>query len=116
MRSLGDYAELIATKYLESLGHTVISRNYNCRFGEIDIITKFDSVIHFIEVKSVYRTNYHPYEQITKNKIKSLKKTMEFYILHNKLQNEYISFDILGIIFLNKENYKIEYEQNVFID
>ena len=51
-REKGNYAEDLATSYLEELGYIVVVRNFYSRFGELDIIAEKEDVLHFVEVKS----------------------------------------------------------------
>ena len=54
-REIGKTGEIKAAKYLESMGVNILERNYQNRFGEIDIIGKEGNILLFIEVK--YRKN-----------------------------------------------------------
>ncbi len=38
--------------FLQAKGYTVLKQNYQCRFGEIDIIAENDEYIIFVEVKT----------------------------------------------------------------
>lgn len=49
----GKQSEQVVSAYLESLGYSVLERNYRCRFGEIDIIAAKAGVLCFVEVKSL---------------------------------------------------------------
>ncbi len=53
----GDAAEEIALKYLQQQGLSLITRNFRCRRGEIDLIMQHHDSIVFIEVR--YRRNNH---------------------------------------------------------
>jgi len=53
----GDAAETIALNYLQQQGLTLITRNYRCRRGEIDLIMQHRNSIVFIEVR--YRRSQH---------------------------------------------------------
>ncbi len=53
----GDVAEAIALEYLQQQGLTLITRNFRCRRGEIDLIMQHHDSIVFIEVR--YRRNNH---------------------------------------------------------
>ncbi len=52
---IGRLGELIAAKYLGSLGFTVVERNYRRPWGELDLVVEKDNVLHFVEVKSTAR-------------------------------------------------------------
>ena len=50
-RSVGDFYENIACRFIYANGGTVIERNYRQRRGEIDIIARDGDYLCFIEVK-----------------------------------------------------------------
>ena len=50
-RSLGQFGEEQAARYLRRRFYTILERNYRCRFGEIDLIAKRAGVLAFVEVK-----------------------------------------------------------------
>ena len=47
----GREAEAFALRYLEGRGLKLISQNYRCRFGEIDLIMRDGQTIVFTEVR-----------------------------------------------------------------
>ena len=50
-KKIGDDAERIAERYLTSQGLTLVTRNYRCRFGEIDLIMRENETLVFVEVR-----------------------------------------------------------------
>ena len=50
-RERGQQGETAAADYLVSKGYDIVSRNYHCRLGEIDIIARGHGYIVFAEVK-----------------------------------------------------------------
>lgn len=50
-RIVGDSAERIAEAYLIARGLSVVARNFQCRFGEIDLIMQDGEVLVFTEVR-----------------------------------------------------------------
>ena len=50
-KSLGKFGEDKAVSFLRRKGYSIIQRNFNCRFGEIDIIARKGQFIAFVEVK-----------------------------------------------------------------
>ena len=48
----GKKGEDIAAELLKNKGYAIVDRNWRNKFGEIDIITKKDGVLVFVEVKT----------------------------------------------------------------
>ena len=44
----GVYGELYAGRYLRDNGYSIVTANYRCRFGEIDIIASDKKYIAFV--------------------------------------------------------------------
>ncbi|MFN4238822.1 MAG: YraN family protein [Vogesella sp.] len=51
-RSRGSEFEARACRYLEQQGLTLLARNWQCRFGEIDLIMQDGSYRVFVEVRA----------------------------------------------------------------
>lgn len=50
-RNKGEHFELIAEQYLVKQGLTPVTRNFHCKYGEIDLIMREAQVLVFVEVK-----------------------------------------------------------------
>ena len=50
--ALGRWGEDLAVRHLEASGYEVLSRNWRCREGEIDIVARAGRTICFVEVKT----------------------------------------------------------------
>ena len=85
-RQKGDFAEKRAVDFLVDKGYKIITRNYYSRFGEIDIITQKDSVLHFVEVKS---GEGDPIYKITPSKLSKIIKTADIYMQKNRIDMDY---------------------------
>jgi len=48
---LGRFGEEQAANYLKKRKYKILGMNYNCRFGEVDIIAEKGGFIAFVEVK-----------------------------------------------------------------
>jgi putative endonuclease len=84
-RFFGNKSEDLAVDYLQSNGFDIIERNYYAsRLGEIDIIAKKGSVIHFVEVKSSFK-DFEPIYNITPTKLHRLIKSANYYLKAKKL-------------------------------
>ena len=111
-----DSWEVIAIKYLQKKWYSILDTNFKFwRFWEIDLIAKIDDLVVFIEVK--YRNNTHywiPEESITANKLRKCRKTVEYYVVKNKLDFEKIRFDVITILKW-QASYKIKHYKNIEI-
>lgn len=99
-RQLGNHIETIVCDYLSEKGYKILSKNYRCPFGEIDIIAKDENYITFIEVK--YRKNVasgYPIEAVNHRKQQKIIKTSLYYITQNHLSlNSNYRYDIVSVI------------------
>lgn len=48
----GEGAEQRAATFLEGRGLKIVTRNYRCRFGEIDLIARSGATLVFVEVRA----------------------------------------------------------------
>ncbi|MDP2090455.1 MAG: YraN family protein [Candidatus Gracilibacteria bacterium] len=115
-KQTGDNGEVIAIKYLQKNGYSIMDSNFKFgRFGEIDLIAKKDDLTVFIEVK--YRNNDKygiPEESITANKLRKCKKTVEYYVVKNRLDFEKIRFDVITIL-KGEISFTVKHYKNVQI-
>ncbi len=80
-RSIGTVYERRVSAYLEQKGYRILERNFRCRFGEIDVITKKDGYIIFVEVK--YRSSGRfgtPMEAVDFRKQQRISNTASYYL------------------------------------
>ena len=117
-KDIGARGEDIATNYLLNNDHELVDRNYSKKWGEIDIITKKDGILHFVEVKTVSRetlwsvkheTNYfRPEDNVHPWKINRLKRAMQSYLAEAGLsiESEW-QFDLITI-YVEKEGNRFD--------
>ncbi len=51
MTQRGRHAENLAALFLQQQGLKLVARNYQCRFGEIDLIARDGNTLVFVEVR-----------------------------------------------------------------
>ncbi|HMC64878.1 MAG TPA: YraN family protein, partial [Gemmataceae bacterium] len=51
-RWFGTRSERAAARFLKRLGYRIVSRNYVCAFGELDLVAVDGRCIVFVEVRS----------------------------------------------------------------
>lgn len=90
-RRFGDAGEDLAVSFFERRGFRVVTRNWLCRLGEIDLILERRGVLHFVEVKTRRSLAYgFPEESITGKKLRHLGRTIEAYFSrHGHIPEEF---------------------------
>lgn len=101
-KTMGDFNEKLASEFLMKHGFSIIYKNYRKVFGEIDIIAEKNSVIHFVEVKSVSRETLNkgikPEDHVTDQKIKKISRTAQHFLTENQLYDIGCQIDLITIL------------------
>ena len=95
---LGNRAENLALKYLRRAGLTLEQRNFNCRYGELDLVLRDEDVWVFVEVR--YRKDQRyggALESVDHHKQQKLRRAAEFFLIKHKLTDAPCRFDILCV-------------------
>ena len=81
MNNLGDESEQIAASYLQQQGLIMVTSNYQCRYGEIDLIMRDGKTLVFVEVRLRRSDNFGGAAMsITAAKQQKLARTAEHYL------------------------------------
>lgn len=111
---LGRRGEEAACDFLKENGYKIIRKNYNTRFGQIDIIAKDKDVLCFIEVKTRRSDMYGlPQEAISRFKQRQISKVALIYLKENRLMDNKARFDVVSVLF-NKKNQEISLIKDAF--
>ena len=98
-KTTGKIGEDLAVEFLKNKGFQILERNWNNKWGEIDIIAKDNQTYVFIEVKTRLNKNYGlPEESVTPWKLKEVIKTAQYYALTHEGLPEQHRIDVMGII------------------
>ena len=106
----GKKAEDVACSFLLKNGFELVSRNYHCRYGEIDLIMRDGDALVFVEVR--YRSSKKfgdAVESIDHNKQRKLIFTANHY-LQKHPSSLAIRFDVVAL----SPNHEIEWINNAF--
>lgn len=96
-RDIGDQAEARALKYLERQGLELITRNFQIRRGEIDLIMQQADEIVFVEVRARSNTAYGDgIESITHGKRQRLVAAASAYLQRQRYDMP-ARFDVIAI-------------------
>ena len=83
-KQIGIRGEALAVAYLENNNYKIIEQNWRCRWGEIDIIARANSVLVFCEVKTRRAESTEvALVNITENKARKMIVAAQHY-LHEK--------------------------------
>ena len=103
----GDEGEDLVAQYYQNQGYTRIERKYTIKWWELDLIFQKNDILTFVEVKVVdYIDELHDY--VTPKKLGHVKHTIEYYLLANPTNNEYV----LDIVFV-RDNSILDIYENV---
>ncbi|MGE3919732.1 MAG: YraN family protein [Gammaproteobacteria bacterium] len=114
-RAIGFATEAIACDYLTKQGLRLITKNFICKLGEIDLIMEDKMNLVFVEVR-YRRNNYYgdSQETVDYNKQQRLIRTSSYYLQKNKAYlKRNVRFDVIALTLLNKKMH-IEWFQNAF--
>lgn len=97
-RDLGRWGENVAAAHLESTGHLIVERNWRCREGEIDLVTRDGETLVFVEVKTRRGHDYGgPEEALTSHKAQKLMRLGQLYVYEHALDDVNWRIDLVAI-------------------
>lgn len=97
--SKGKSAELKAKKYLQKNDLALVSQNYRCKGGEIDLIMKDGSTLVFIEVRYRRKNEYGSSEEsVDIHKQRRIIHAATHYLhTHPSMQSCACRFDVIAL-------------------
>ena len=94
----GFRAEAAAAQFLENLGYTILKSRYKTKLGEIDIITKRNKLICFVEVK-MRQTEAEALEAVNARTRRRIENAALIFLNENPEFTDYeMRFDVIAII------------------
>ena len=98
-RIAGRFGEDAAIEFLKQHNYTVLDRNFNCRFGEIDVVAWDGEYVVFIEVKSRKDTAFGlPCQAVDWHKQQTIIKCAEYWLYKKKRVGIPVRFDVVEIL------------------
>ena len=109
--SLGKNGEEIAALHLMRKGHTILDRNWNLYQGcELDLITRKDGIIYFIEVKTRRSAERgSPHLAIDKKKLHNIMTALRDYRYKKELLDYPYQIMSVAIVYRSEEDYDIDF-------
>lgn len=112
---LGRKGERAACRFLERKGYEILERNWNCPFGEADIICSDGDSVHFVEVKT--RSGIEkglPSDAVTPEKRAKYEKIALSYLQNHWECEIRVSFDIISILATGNGRAILRFHENAF--
>lgn len=96
-KTTGRLGEDLAAKFLIGKGAMIIGRNFQTRYGEIDLIVHLNNEILFCEVKTRTGTDFgYPETAVNRGKVEKMTKAACAYLAENKINVSW-RLDIVAI-------------------
>ena len=108
---IGKIGENITKMFLMKHNFDILDTNYKTRYGEIDIISKKDNILRFVEVKSVKVRDFEhidslpikPEDNLTQDKWSKIIISAETYLQHKNISHETKWQIDLACVYINTE-------------
>ena len=113
-KKTGDRAELLACRYLKRRGLRLLTRNFHCRRGEIDLVMRDGDSLVFVEVRYRQHTSFgHAAETVTRAKQHRIVHCARYYMTVHQNWNIPARFDVVAIEG-KPDDLRIEWITNAF--
>ena len=114
---LGRWGEKRCEKFLKAKGLKLLTRNYLCKTGEIDLIMVNDNgAIVFVEVKTRADESFTDVENaITGAKKNKLFRTSRYFLATHNIEDRPYRLDVVSIVLGRKGPIQIRHYENAFI-
>lgn len=113
--SLGRAGEKQAARFLRRLGYRIVTRNYHCLAGEIDLIALDGKTVVFVEVKTrTDRQHADPQDAVSRPKQQRLRRCADLFLRQTDAQDRPCRFDVIAISLDPDDKMQIEHFAEAF--
>lgn len=112
--ALGRAGERLAGEYLEQKGLVVLSRNWRCLHGELDIVATDGCKVVVCEVKTRAGIDYGaPIEAVTPDKVRQLRVLARMWLGAHDVRSAQVRFDVVSVLWPPGGPVHIEHREEV---
>jgi len=112
---LGRAGEKRAERFLRRQRYRIVTRNYRCPAGEIDLVALDGRTVVFVEVKTRTDGQYaDPQDAVNPAKQRRLLKSAEFFLRQTDSQERPCRFDVIAITLGGEAEMKVEHITDAF--
>ncbi len=97
---IGALGEQLATDHLTGLGLRILTRNWRCRYGELDVIAvdPDTNTVVFVEVKTRTGDGFGGVAQaVTEQKARRLRRLAAMWLSHQEQRWAAVRIDVIGV-------------------
>jgi putative endonuclease len=120
-KSIGERTEQLALDHLQAAGLKVVTRNFRCRVGELDLVMLDGDCLVFVEVRcrcaGTSRMSRYPsaIESVGPRKQRKLAKAALFFLAkHKAFRNHTVRFDVVAYDGPAPEQYTLQWIRDAF--
>jgi putative endonuclease len=96
---LGRRGEDLAARFLEQQGLVVLSRNWRCRHGEVDLVATDADKLVVCEVKTRSGIRFgEPAEAVTGRKAARIRRVTQAWLASHRMGWVEVRFDVLAVL------------------
>ncbi|HET6630803.1 MAG TPA: YraN family protein [Woeseiaceae bacterium] len=112
----GQAAEERALAHLEARGLTLVTRNFRCRLGEIDLVMLHRGTLVFVEVRSRKSSRFaSAAESVDLRKQRKLARAAGFFLLRRRaFRHHPVRFDVVALDGPSPARYAIQWVRDAF--
>ncbi len=112
-RELGQLGEQLAAAYLQGQGYLIITTNWRCLHGELDIVAHKDETLVFVEVRTRRsETTEEAFESVKSFKQDRLQRLAYAYLSENNLPDTLWRVDVIAVALPYRGKPVIEHVEN----
>jgi len=113
-RSTGQRGEAIAARYLQAQGCHIISQNWRCPLGEIDLIVQDAGTMVFVEVRTRHASSTEPaFESLTPAKQRRMVACAAQYLTDHGMDEAEWRIDAVAVALRHGQSPVIEHLRDV---
>jgi len=113
--NLGKTGEKRAAKFLRKKRYKIVTRNYHCPAGEIDLVALDGDIVVFIEVKTRSDADHaDPEDAVNFHKQKRMARCARFFLQHTGSEGRACRFDVIAITLNDGTDMEIEHFEDAF--
>lgn len=116
-KKLGRWGEKQSENFLRKKGFRLITRNFRCKPGEVDLIMSDDTgAIVFIEVKTRRsEAIVNAQDAVNAEKRRKLVYASKYFVRKYRVSGRPLRFDVMAVVLPEKGKVQIRHYRNAFV-